>query len=195
MEGLIEQLYLWVATLTSLAAAAWVAKRKLFADDESELGHQTADSSRAPLPAAAAQLPRGKTPGSSPLGPEHLEQLSKLRALKQLKDGWSISDSGAGVGAHERAARRPAPAAVATPASALGPHRPGTPGRLRSLSISHSASVLYGTFVWARRVLNSKKRRFLARAVEAAASIAGRLADNFQPPGEPNTQCQVRRAH
>ena len=35
-------------------------------------------------------------------------------------------------------------------------------GRLSALSVSHSKSVLYGGFVWARRALNSQKRRFLA---------------------------------
>jgi hypothetical protein len=37
-------------------------------------------------------------------------------------------------------------------------------GRLSALSVSHSESVLYGALVWARRGLNSQKRRFLARA-------------------------------
>ena len=41
MEDLIVQLYLWVATLTSLAAAAWVAKTKLFsAEDEQQAQEQ-----------------------------------------------------------------------------------------------------------------------------------------------------------
>ena len=37
-------------------------------------------------------------------------------------------------------------------------------GRLSALSVSHSKSVLYGGFVWARRALNSPKRRFPTRA-------------------------------
>jgi hypothetical protein len=45
------------------------------------------------------------------------------------------------------------------------PHCPGLSGRLSALSVSHSKSVLCGTFVWARSVLNSPKRRFPARAV------------------------------
>jgi hypothetical protein len=44
-------------------------------------------------------------------------------------------------------------------------HGPGPPGRLSVLSIFHSKSVSYGVFVWARRALNSPKRRFSARAV------------------------------
>ena len=36
------------------------------------------------------------------------------------------------------------------------------PGRLSGLSVSHSKSVLYGAFVWARRALSSQKRRFPA---------------------------------
>jgi hypothetical protein len=39
------------------------------------------------------------------------------------------------------------------------------PGRLSALCIFHRKSVLYGAFVWARRALNGKKRRFWARAV------------------------------
>ena len=41
------------------------------------------------------------------------------------------------------------------------------PGQLRALSILHSESFSYGAFVWARRALNSPKRRFPARAVRA----------------------------
>jgi hypothetical protein len=41
---------------------------------------------------------------------------------------------------------------------------PGRPGRLSGLIVSHSKSVLYGAFVWARRVLNNQKWRFPARA-------------------------------
>jgi hypothetical protein len=38
------------------------------------------------------------------------------------------------------------------------------PGWLSTLSVSHSKSGLYGTFVWVHRALNSQKRRFPARA-------------------------------
>ena len=38
------------------------------------------------------------------------------------------------------------------------------PGRLSTLSVSHSNSGLYEAFVWARRALNRQKRRFPARA-------------------------------
>jgi hypothetical protein len=51
------------------------------------------------------------------------------------------------------------------------PLRPGPPGRLSALSVSLCKSVFYGAFVWARRALNSQKRRFPARAVEAAARL------------------------
>jgi hypothetical protein len=44
------------------------------------------------------------------------------------------------------------------------PGPPGPPGRLSALSVFHSKSCLYGAFVWARRALNSQKRRFSARA-------------------------------
>ena len=57
---------------------------------------------------------------------------------------------------------------------------PGCPGHLSGLSVSHSKSVLYGTFVWARRVLNNQKRRFPARAV---------ASDGVFRPG----QCANRR--
>ena len=39
------------------------------------------------------------------------------------------------------------------------------PGRLRALTVLHSDSSLCGVFVWARRALNSQKRRVSARAV------------------------------
>ena len=37
-------------------------------------------------------------------------------------------------------------------------------GRLSGLIVSHNKSVFNGAFVWARRALNSRKRRFPARA-------------------------------
>jgi hypothetical protein len=40
----------------------------------------------------------------------------------------------------------------------------GSPGHL-SIRVSYSKSILYGAFVWARRALNSQKRRFLVPAV------------------------------
>ena len=43
--------------------------------------------------------------------------------------------------------------------------RPGRRGRLSALRVFLCKSVLYGAFVWARRVLNHQKRRFLAWAV------------------------------
>jgi hypothetical protein len=42
------------------------------------------------------------------------------------------------------------------------------PGRLSALSVLHSKSILYETFVCARRALNSPKRRFPAWAVHGA---------------------------
>jgi hypothetical protein len=39
------------------------------------------------------------------------------------------------------------------------------PGRLSALRVYHSKPFLHGTCVWARRPLNSQKRRFPARAV------------------------------
>ena len=40
-------------------------------------------------------------------------------------------------------------------------------GRLSALSVFLCESVLYGAFVWARRALNGRKRRFPARADHA----------------------------
>ena len=45
----------------------------------------------------------------------------------------------------------------------IGPVRV-RPRRLSALSVFHSKSFLYGALVWARRALNSQKRRFPARA-------------------------------
>jgi hypothetical protein len=47
----------------------------------------------------------------------------------------------------------------------LGRSCPGPPGRLSTISVLPYKSVLYGVFVWARRALNRRKRRFPARAV------------------------------
>jgi hypothetical protein len=47
------------------------------------------------------------------------------------------------------------------------------PGRLSALSVFLCKSVVYGTFVWARRALNSRKRRSPARAGEEAVSRSG----------------------
>jgi hypothetical protein len=44
------------------------------------------------------------------------------------------------------------------------------PGRLSALSVFHSKSFLYGAVVWARRALNSQKRRFWGRAVSPRAA-------------------------
>ena len=67
---------------------------------------------------------------------------------------------------------------------------PGPPGRLSALSISLCKSVLYGIFVWARRALNSQKRRFPARAVpnEHFDSSAGR---NFVVGPNPMSQVEA----
>jgi hypothetical protein len=53
-----------------------------------------------------------------------------------------------------------------------------TQGRLSALSVLLFKSVFYGAFVWARRALNSQKRRFPARAVHrrcahAPSALAG----------------------
>jgi hypothetical protein len=57
---------------------------------------------------------------------------------------------------------------------------PGPPERLSALSISLCKSVLYGDFVWARRALNSQKRRFPARTVVLCAMF-GKLMDMCCP--------------
>jgi hypothetical protein len=43
---------------------------------------------------------------------------------------------------------------------------PGPPGRLSALSVFRCKSVLYGAFVWTRRALDRRKRRFPARVVD-----------------------------
>jgi hypothetical protein len=47
---------------------------------------------------------------------------------------------------------------------------PGPPGRLSALSVFLCKSFFYGVFVWARRALNTQKRRFPARAVPGGVS-------------------------
>jgi hypothetical protein len=51
------------------------------------------------------------------------------------------------------------------------------PGRLSALRVSHSQSILYGAFLWARRTLNSPYQRFLAWAVETAAAAPPPLTE------------------
>jgi hypothetical protein len=67
-----------------------------------------------------------------------------------------------------------------------GPSLPCTvralPGRLSGLSVSHSKSVLYGAFVWARRAL-SQKRRFPARTARALHPRAGVRRRGSPVPG------------
>jgi hypothetical protein len=43
-------------------------------------------------------------------------------------------------------------------------HGRAHPGRVRAVRVSHSESVSYDAFIWARRALNSQRRRFPARA-------------------------------
>ena len=52
---------------------------------------------------------------------------------------------------------------------------PGPPGRLSALSVFLCKSVSYGVFVWARRALNSQKRRSPARADGALYCAVGAL--------------------
>ena len=47
------------------------------------------------------------------------------------------------------------------------------PGRLGGLSVLHSISGLYGGFLWARRLLNRRKRWVPARADEVVGAAAG----------------------
>jgi hypothetical protein len=49
-------------------------------------------------------------------------------------------------------------------------------GRLSALGVSHRKSILYGAFVWARRALNGRKRRFPTRAAskKAKTGIGGK---------------------
>jgi acyl-homoserine lactone acylase PvdQ len=61
-------------------------------------------------------------------------------------------------------------------AASAGASGPGPSGRLSALSVSHSKSVLYGVFVWARGALNRQKCWFPARAVyELVAEALGGL--------------------
>jgi hypothetical protein len=69
---------------------------------------------------------------------------------------------------------------------------PGCPGQLSGLSVSHSKSVLYGTFVWARRVLNNQKRRVPARADVKRSSTSSVDARPARPAGTRGGRCAGR---
>jgi hypothetical protein len=47
-------------------------------------------------------------------------------------------------------------------------------GRLSALRVSPSKSVFYGAFVWARKALNNKKRRFPAWAAHEKPGLIER---------------------
>ena len=64
---------------------------------------------------------------------------------------------------NQRGCRAAVPSAEGLGPSALSATR-ARPGWLRALSVPPSRSVLYGAFVWARRALDSQKRRVPARA-------------------------------
>jgi uncharacterized protein YbjT (DUF2867 family) len=57
------------------------------------------------------------------------------------------------------------------------------PGRLHALRVSHSKSVSYGAFVWARRAINSQKRRFWARAGGLSRGCAARALAGHERQG------------
>jgi hypothetical protein len=72
------------------------------------------------------------------------------------------------------------------------------PGRLSVISVSLCKSVLYGAFVWAHRALNSRKRRFPARAVTGAlqrlafaACFSDRAAGLALPGGGPASAAEL----
>jgi hypothetical protein len=57
------------------------------------------------------------------------------------------------------------------------------PGRLSAHSVSHSKSILYVAFVWARRALNRPKRRFPARAVMQPRAVRHSDCNRSGPAG------------
>jgi hypothetical protein len=112
-----------------------------------------------------------------------------------------------GFDTHESVFQPPAPRAVSPPASRPPASRPpahevsatfvaqgplgltvwARPGRLSGLSVFYSESVLYGAFVWARRVLNSQKRWFPVRAVPDGRRARAARADQARHAGEKAT--------
>jgi hypothetical protein len=69
------------------------------------------------------------------------------------------------------------------------------PGRLSALSVFLCKSVLYGAFVWARRALNSRKRRFPARAVAAGPIPGGGLPGAHRGDAHGRADARGRRLH
>jgi hypothetical protein len=65
-------------------------------------------------------------------------------------------------------------------------------GRLSALSVSLCKSILYGAFVWARRALNSQKRRVSGPGSELAAvrALLPLRADGHDPAGAPVPHCR-----
>ena len=101
-------------------------------------------------------------------------------------DGCAVAAQGwrTGTGLTRWAARR-GRSSTATRSSARSSRPPpanrtSTPlsgsSRLSALSFFHSESVLYRAFVWARRALNSQKRRLPARGADQEVSLRERPA-------------------
>ena len=70
-------------------------------------------------------------------------------------------------------------------------HCPGPPGRLSALGVFRCKSIFCGVFVWARRALNSQKRRFPAGQLAdvsgggAWSTARSRLCERFCPGRKP----------
>jgi hypothetical protein len=74
-------------------------------------------------------------------------------------------------------------------------HCPGPPGRLSALRVFLCKSVLYGVFVWARRALNSQKRRFPAWAAWSRCGRSTRRGARARPSsGWPSRSGRTRAA-
>jgi hypothetical protein len=69
-------------------------------------------------------------------------------------------------------------------------------GRLSALRVLYSESVLYAAFVWARRLLNSPKRRFPARAAVVLYRAGGALLEvsNASPAPRPRGSRELSAA-
>jgi hypothetical protein len=113
-------------------------------------------------------------------GPSVAREADPARFLcaRRRATGCRATTAAAGARAARRATRgrsRPTRSGPATTAGrCVRPTVRALSGRLSGLSVSHSKSVLYGVWVWARRVLNSQKRRFPARAGGADGPEADR---------------------
>jgi hypothetical protein len=146
-------------------------------------GAEAGSKRPAPLPSGRAALAPGAGRAAAPGRCPRCQAQADGRAYPGPHTRAQGCGLDAGGGAGETRGASASPAARGGPAPPPSATVRAALGRLSALSVFLCKSVFYGTFVWARRAINSQKRRFPARAVSPPA-LAGdslRLLGRGQP--------------